>query len=220
MSRESERVYCAGPLFNVKEREEMAELAAALEGAGYETFLPQRDGLELTKVVDALTKRGVEPVVASDVCAKAIFALDVYQVIVECGAIVVNLNGRVPDEGAVSEAAIAWCSGKAVVGFKADSRSVFIGQDNPLVTGLFNFEVCRSFGEVLGALERELERHQGDHAAEAPRIGEIAEYLTLGSRIWQAAHSGSGFDQVTEVLLAETRAGASCGGQEAESRAG
>lgn len=198
----------------------MTELAAALAAADYDTFLPQRDGLELTKVVEALSEKGVDPDLASDVCAKAIFALDVYQVIVECEAIVVNLNGRVPDEGAVSEAAIAWCSGKAVVGYKADSRSVFIGQDNPLVTGLFNFEVCRSFDEVLEALRRELERHRGDHAAAAGRIGEISECLALGSRLWRAAHSEGGFERVTEALLAEARAEDSGGDSEAAPRVG
>ena len=34
-------VYCAGPLFIEKQREEMNELAIALEGEGFGTFLPQ-----------------------------------------------------------------------------------------------------------------------------------------------------------------------------------
>jgi len=48
------RVYCAGPLFNEKEKEEMAEIAQALERHGFEVFLPQRDGLELSKCVQSL----------------------------------------------------------------------------------------------------------------------------------------------------------------------
>jgi hypothetical protein len=35
---------------------------------------------------------------------QAIFALDVYQVLVSCEGTVVNLNGRVPDEGPSSKA--------------------------------------------------------------------------------------------------------------------
>ncbi len=107
MIERSVRVYCAGPLFNRKEREEMAELAECLEASGYETFLPQRDGIELVPCVAALVEAGMTKAKASEALSKAIFALDVYQVLVECEATVVNLNGTVPDEGAVSEAAIA-----------------------------------------------------------------------------------------------------------------
>ena len=35
------RIYCAGPLFNEPEKEEMTGIAAQLESAGHETFLPQ-----------------------------------------------------------------------------------------------------------------------------------------------------------------------------------
>lgn len=208
MAGQKVRVYCAGPLFNAKEREGMEELATYLEAAGYDTFLPQRDGFELTRIVDALVAKNIDLRQATDVCAKAIFALDVYQVIVECQAIVVNLNGRVPDEGAVSEAAIAWCNGKAVVGYKADSRSAFIGHDNPLVTGLFNFEVCASFDAVLERLEQELENHQDDLGTNRARNREIAAYLTLGSRIWKAAHQKGSLEDIADVLL--TEATASC----------
>ncbi|HYL80063.1 MAG TPA: hypothetical protein VEU07_04570, partial [Candidatus Acidoferrum sp.] len=38
------RIYCAGPLFNRPEQEEMAEIARALAGAGFSTFLPHKDG--------------------------------------------------------------------------------------------------------------------------------------------------------------------------------
>ncbi|OTP76147.1 Nucleoside 2-deoxyribosyltransferase [Caballeronia sordidicola] len=40
------RVYCAGPLFNARERAEMDSIASVLEQAGFSTFLPHRDGLE------------------------------------------------------------------------------------------------------------------------------------------------------------------------------
>jgi nucleoside 2-deoxyribosyltransferase len=203
MAAKGVRVYCAGPLFNAKEQEEMGELAAVLDTAGYDTFLPQRDGLELTRVVESLVDRGMEPHEASDLCAKAIFALDVYQVMVDCQAIVVNLNGRVPDEGAVSEAALAWCSGKAAVAYKADSRSVFLGNDNPLVTGLFNFEICSSFEEVLQKLQEELRKHQTDLTRRTQRNQEIAAYLALGSRIWEAAHEKADSQSIADILMTE-----------------
>ena len=37
-------VYVAGPLFNSHEREYIERIAAALEAAGYRTFVPHRDG--------------------------------------------------------------------------------------------------------------------------------------------------------------------------------
>ena len=119
------RVYCAGPLFNRKEQEEMLQISEALEEAGFDTFLPQRDGLELSKCVDELVREGMTVEEAGRLMAEAIFALDVYQVLEGCHMLVANLNGRVPDEGAVSEAAIAWARGKPVIAYKADMRSAF-----------------------------------------------------------------------------------------------
>ncbi|HPD15510.1 MAG TPA: nucleoside 2-deoxyribosyltransferase [Planctomycetota bacterium] len=203
MARETIRVYCAGPLFNAKEQDEMRELAHALECAGLETFLPQRDGLELTKVVHELVALGVEHAKAGDVTAKAIFALDVYQVIEKCQAIVVNLNGRVPDEGAVSEAAIAWCYGKIMVGYKSDSRSVFLGQDNPLVTGLFDFQLCRGAQEVVTAVKRAASQKETRTTRSRRRLHQIAQYLDLGGRIWAAANSRDRIANIAAVLAEE-----------------
>jgi nucleoside 2-deoxyribosyltransferase len=203
------RVYCAGPLFNAKEKEEMEELAGCLEEAGFLTFLPQRDGLELTKVVETLIDKGIHTDMASAVASKAIFALDVYQVIEQCEAIVVNLNGRVPDEGAVSEAAIAWCSGKAVVGYKADTRSVFLGQDNPLVAGLFDFEICERRDEAVPALTRALARNRDKEERATRRSDQLKGYLELGHRIWDAAKSSDRVNRLTEVLYGEIACGPS-----------
>jgi len=36
-------IYIAGPLFNVHEKKYLEEIAAVLEGAGYDCFLPHRD---------------------------------------------------------------------------------------------------------------------------------------------------------------------------------
>jgi len=201
------RVYCAGPLFNAKEQEQMRELAEYLEDKGFSTFLPQRDGLELTSVVGELTRKHVAEHVASDIVSKAIFALDVYQVVKECKAIVVNLNGRVPDEGAVSEAAIAWCYGKALVAYKADSRSVFLGRDNPLVAGLFDFRICASCKEVVAELRQALARNRAGVTQTAERAAQLAHYLRLGNRISMALKSEDRVAGVAEVLFEEIAPG-------------
>lgn len=121
-------IYLAGPLFNDGERQEMALLATALENLGLNTFLPQRDGLEL----DSL--RQIEPG-ASALWASAIFRLDMAHVLASRG-MVVNLDGRVPDEGAMVEAGVAWATGKPVVLYQRDARRCFDGDNNPMISRL------------------------------------------------------------------------------------
>ena len=193
-------VYCAGPLFTPMERNEMLELATALEGSGYDTFLPQRDGLELSKCVEQLVKDGCSSSEASRLMAEAIFALDVYQVLEGCNAVVANLNGRVPDEGTVSEVAMAWARGKVVVGYKTDSRSVFEGHDNPLVTGLFNFELCKSLLEVVAAVGSGLAEANKINAAKKREV-ELTRYSWLGGRIWSSLQKDRSIKEIADIII-------------------
>ena len=133
-------IYCAGPLFNSKERDDMREIADALEEADYSVFLPQRDGLEFAHYFPQLSNLTNSDNVAATLLKRAIFYLDVYHILKSDG-LVLNINGRVPDEGAVAEAGIAWSSGKEIVIFKDDVRSLVDGSDNPLVVGLSDFAV-------------------------------------------------------------------------------
>ena len=132
------RVYCAGPRFNESERTEMAAIAQVLEKAGHTTFLPHRDGFEYAQLLPELT-----PICGSDtanaVLQQAIFALDV---------VVANLNGRVPDEGTVVEAALAWHARQPLVLYKADDRSLIAGSDNPMIVGLSNLKVVSDLDEI------------------------------------------------------------------------
>lgn len=147
------KIYCAGPLFNPKEREHMQEIANRLESAGYKVFLPHRDGIELAKLSSVLIKKGYSLDQANTLLAKAIFEIDTFQVAANDG-IVVNLNGRVPDEGAMVEAGIAWTLGKQIVVYKNDSRCLTHGLDNPLVAGLSNFKVASDIDEVTKEFDR------------------------------------------------------------------
>jgi len=130
------RIYCSGPLFCAEEVGGMTAIAQTLEHAGYDTFLPHRDGLEpyvLRFGGSALPS--LLPGVRGGV-DYAIFALDVYELLECCDAVVCNLNGRVPDEGMIVEASIACAVGKPVVLYKADSRAPFGGHDNAMLTAL------------------------------------------------------------------------------------
>lgn len=160
-----QKVYCAGPLFNPKEREEMQLIATALEDAGYSVFLPQRDGLEFAELFPLFLGKGIPAREAQDILNMAIFSLDVFQVI-DSDGLLLNMNGRVPDEGAMVEAGIAWANNKTVVIFRSDSRSLIEGNCNPLVLGLSEFSLVDSYGSIAAAFETKLAA-----AAESEMLG-------------------------------------------------
>lgn len=147
------KIYCAGPLFNGKEREEMLEIAQHLESSGYDVFLPHRDGLELSQVAMGLIDEGMQQESANELLAKVIFHVDTFQVS-DCDGLVLNMNGRVPDEGAMVEAGIAWSLGKPVVIYKNDARSVIMGIDNPLVLGLSGFNAVSDTAKIAKEFDR------------------------------------------------------------------
>lgn len=185
MGQHSYKIYCAGPLFNPKEREEMQQIASALENARYSVFLPQRDGLEFARLFPIFLERGIRPQEAQSILNMAIFSLDVFQ-IVNCSGLLLNMNGRVPDEGAMVEAGIAWANNKVVVIFRSDSRSLIEGNCNPLVLGLSDFSFVSAYGEIAPAFEArfsavaedELLGRDSQFEAATKNGKEISDYLT------------------------------------------
>ena len=151
--KEKRKIYCAGPLFNPKERESMLEIADILVSAGYRVFLPQRDGIEIAKLNEVLITNGISRGEANKLLSIVIFFIDVFHV-ADSDAVIVNLNGRVPDEGAMVEAGIAWTLGRPVVIYKDDSRSAFMGLDNPLVLGLGMFKAVSRSEDMVSEFNR------------------------------------------------------------------
>ena len=204
--REIKRVYCAGPLFNESERGEMSSIAAALRGAGFEPFVPHADGLEFAKVQPYLAGQGYDAAAAGQLLHEAIFALDVYQVVVGCGSLVMNMNGRVPDEGAVSEAAMAWILGKPIVIYKADARTKVSGRDNPLVVGLANFETVEEIGDLGEALAARIAQLQPNIETAVPCPPYLRARLAAGERLCRrlaAIGDSRPSDLVAEAVLEE-----------------
>lgn len=200
------RIYCSGPLFCAEEVGGMTAIAQVLEHAGHDTFLPHRDGLEpyVLRFGNAALP-GLLPGVRGGV-DYAIFALDVYELVERCDAVVCNLNGRVPDEGMVVEASIAFAIGKPVVLYKADSRAPFGGHDNAMLTALaaggIEDRIDRLPERVAKALATAGERGTPAPAlAKAIRDGErIAGFLArlpagVGKQRWP--------DDVLRLVLAE-----------------
>ena len=151
-----ERIYCSGPLFCAEEVGGMSAIARVLEDAGFRTFLPHRDGLE------AYVMRFSNASLASTVSAVrtridyALFSLDVYELLERCSAVVCSLNGRVPDEGMIVEAALAYAAGKPLVLFKDDARAPFGGYDNSMLTSLVQGRIIGKLTKIPAALEREM----------------------------------------------------------------
>jgi len=181
----SPRIYCAGPLFNQAERDEMTAIADCLCDAGYRVYLPHRDGMEFRLVLNVLVERGWPQATAGEFLHAAIFALDVYQLVAECRAVVWNLNGRTPDEGAVSEAAMAWSLGKPIVAYCDDARSLISGRLNPLLMGLVDFQSADKVRSLPELVAQALERAPAAVSAEQhpPRMRRA---VRDGSRLWDA----------------------------------
>lgn len=204
--RQTQRVYCAGPLFNESERREMLAIAGSLCRAGFEPFVPHADGLEFAQVQPYLAERGYDAAAVGQLLHEAIFALDVYQVLVGCGSLVLNMNGRVPDEGAVAEAAMAWSVGKPIVIYKADARSKIAGRDNPLVVGLAGFETIEDIDELGAALAARLAQFPFDADGQMTYAPHLRQTLAAGERLWdrlRAMGTERPAGQVAEAVMEE-----------------
>lgn len=194
------RIYCAGPLFNPSERAEMEMLAEAIELGGFKTFLPHRDGFVFGAIVPDLVRAGYTLDVAQWMARQAIFALDVQQVLLECDGTVVNLNGRVPDEGAVVEGAIAWTAGKPVVLFKDDARSKIDGLDNPLVAGLGGFRLVSRSEDLARALTRALTEHPPEKLQVDTLPATIRQAVERGQRLSDGYGTGDSRRLVQTII--------------------
>ena len=119
------KVYFAGPMFNAAEKGFNLKVTQVLEEYGYQVFLPQRDGIEAAKLEGKTEEELVN----------MIFPLDSGEVR-KADIVFMNIDGRVPDEGASVELGIAYGTGKRCYGFKTDARAVEFGLEmNPMISG-------------------------------------------------------------------------------------
>lgn len=139
------RIYFAGPLFCKSEKDYNLMLARQLEEAGYEVFLPQRDGYEAACLEGKTEFEKVHLIFDRDTAE--ILDADIFFMV---------LDGRVPDDGACVELGFAYAHGKRCYGVKTDARSLELGMDlNPLIAGCFT----KIFYNLNGdALIRDLKR--------------------------------------------------------------
>ena len=138
-------VYLAGPMFSVGDKSEQTALAAALQSAGFACYVPQVNGIEVAAVMQLLNDPSLyqgtmlEPPVLDRCMAwvtRAVVSLDIYQTVEACQCTVLNLDGRVPDEGSLVEATLAWYAGHPVVPYKTSPITELDGHDNPMIGAL------------------------------------------------------------------------------------
>jgi nucleoside 2-deoxyribosyltransferase len=182
-------VYIAGPMFSVADLGEQLNIATALEAAGYTTYLPQRDGIEVAAVMGDVNANLNLP--ASEVesiftfVRKIVFAMDIYQLINRCGAVVFNMDGRVPDDGSVSETASGFIAGKPVVILKTTPVSMLGGYDNPMVSGLsVTWSYVTQIADLPAALSKRMAAVAALGGPPFQAGPELARVEKLGAAVW------------------------------------
>ena len=185
------RVYLAGPMFSAGDKLEQSGLATALERAGFACHVPQNNGIEVAAVMQLLSDPSLhgntmlEPVVLDRCVAwvtRAVVALDVYQVIEGCQCTVLNIDGRVPDEGTLVEATLAWSTGHAVVPYKTTSISELDGNNNPMIGVISGWtSVSSDPAGVVAAVKAALKQAAG--AAQVPSLPPDVQALVELGRV-------------------------------------
>lgn len=159
------RAYLAGPMFSLGDKYEQMELDRALSKK-YEVHLTQRDGIGVASVMALLNNPTLDgrtmietPIVDRMVAwvTRIIVALDVYQSVEGCQCVVVNLDGRVSDEGGLVEATLAWSAGLPVVPFKTTPITELGLNNNPMVDAICGWVPPWSTpGDVVTAVDAAL----------------------------------------------------------------
>jgi nucleoside 2-deoxyribosyltransferase len=122
-------VYVAGPLFNAHERWYLERITAALEEAGYRTFLPHRDA-------------GLVTLRSSEERAR-IFKIDL-DALNAADLIVALLTGADHDSGTSAELGYMYALGKPCFGINDDKR----GALNNIIWG-----ICGNGQRIAGSID-------------------------------------------------------------------
>ena len=190
-------IYCSGPMFSPGDKSDQLAVATALEKAGYTTYLPQRDGLEIGKMMDLLKKPIIEATFftkAVMLVQKAGFTMDVYQLLAGCRAVVFNMNGRVPDEGSVMEAATAFGAGMPIVIYKDTPITAMGNFDNCMLQGLSQtWTYAESYDAIAPLLADQIARVEASGYTYTPPPT-LQAYIDKGAEV-QALH-----DDITATL--------------------
>jgi nucleoside 2-deoxyribosyltransferase len=196
-------VYCSGPMFSAGDKFEQEEVAAALESAHYTTYLPQRDGIEVGKIMELVDHPILEGYIADKIMLevrKWVFALDMYQLLSRCQSVVFNLDGRTPDDGSVVETAAAFAAGKPIVIYKTTPITMLAGADNPMVQGLSSTWTYVGELKALGPAMAKAVAAAASYTYSAP--ANIVSLMSEGKLIWEILEDLRGVPTDTQHELA------------------
>ena len=129
-------IYLAAALFNGRETNFNSQLVEGLEGIGYKTNFPQRDGFEFRNLTKALSGKLQQDQISSAV-QNIIYFLDMGVFIPKSDVILANLDEPL-DEGVVVETSYAKLMGKFIIGLRTDIRSPY-GAPNDNFGGMHFF---------------------------------------------------------------------------------
>jgi nucleoside 2-deoxyribosyltransferase len=179
-------IYCSGPMFSPGDLDDQAAVAQTLEAAGYATYLPQRDGLQIGLFLQVLDNPVIDAATFSrvvDLVRKAVFAMDTYQVIGNSRAVVFNMNGRVPDEGSVVEVTMAYLAGLPLVIYKDTPITAEGKYDNPMVQGLSaTWDYATTYTAIVPALAARLaDPSNGNYVYVPPPT--LATTVAIGEKV-------------------------------------
>ena len=148
------KVYIAAPLYSAKEQKDNIEIDGVLRRAGYDTFLPQRDGFAYGDLFKQVQNEGYDYEDARDIALGIIMHLDVYQVCEGCDATVLNLTVRNPGEGTITEGALCFRSERPLVLYKGNNSSFVLEKHSPLLTGQTRFQIVGKVEEIPDKLKQ------------------------------------------------------------------
>jgi hypothetical protein len=172
-------------MFSVADLWQQEQIAAPVEAAGYTTYLPQRDGIEVGKVM-AMVASVSDPTVLTvmQFVREIVFAMDIFQLTARCQSLVFNMDGRVPDDGSVAEAAAGFAIGRPIVIYKTTPVTMLGGTDNPMVSGLaMNWQTVADATKLPQAIAAAVSA-MGDHAYTPAK--HLLAVNNLGSAVWDA----------------------------------
>jgi nucleoside 2-deoxyribosyltransferase len=190
-------VFLSGPMFDGADLWEQGQIEQVLTKAGYDTYLASTDGIEDDELIANLKSPLLE---LSDFQKLALlvqklgWTLDIFMATFGCDVMVFNMNGRVPDEGSVAEAANAFAVGMPVVTFKSTSITMWGPFDNPMVAALDrSWTPVTTYDAIVPAVAAALAAKPADYTYVPPPY--FAKDLEIGRFVREHR------DEVMQVLL-------------------
>lgn len=171
-------VYIAGPYYNNAEKNEQTRLATTLERAGFKTYLPQRDGLPLQKVITTLINEGKTQQQAIEESPQIIFDYNIYN-LMKSQCLLVDANHSVINEDTVATMSIAFSSCISIVLYRNDLRTFALNYElSPMINAMKSVPIVRKINDIVPGINKALPKRDCKCISDS-----IKEVMRRGSTI-------------------------------------